>query len=87
MVKEIDKVELQRDSLEKELDVTVWGRELEDNSGVRPSMYSYAEEIYSEEIELDPQFAERLGKGREIQREIRELDKKIDELREEEAMP
>lgn len=87
MVKEIDKVELQRDNLEKELDLAVWGRELEDSSGVRPSRYSYADKLYSEEIELDPQFAERLGKGREIQREIRELDKKIDELREEEAMP
>ena len=80
---EIELLTKERDELEREIDLTVFGQEAPWGEGNRPSMSSYAETIWEEEILLDPDLAGRLALARETQREVRLIDKQISDLKEE----
>lgn len=82
MTKEIREIENKINTLENEIDLTVWGKVYPREDGIVPSDFSYAEILYEEEVELDASLSDRLERAREIQSEIRELKSTLADVRE-----
>lgn len=77
-------VEKEIKSKEEEIDRLIYGGIITENGpGERPSMYSYNEHWWVEEIEQDRSLKKKLEKARKLQTEIRELDSEYGDLLEE----
>lgn len=77
-------VEKEIQSKEKEIDRLIYGGLVTENGpGERPSMFSYRENLWEEEIKQDRSLKKKLEKARKLQTEIRALDNEYGDLLEE----
>lgn len=77
-------VEKEIQSKEEEIDRLIYGGLIiESGTGERPSMFSYHESLWEEEIEQDRSLKKKLEKARKLQKEIRALDSEYGDLLEE----
>lgn len=77
-------VEKEIQSKEEEIDRLLYGGLITENGpGERPSMFSFQESLWEEEIEQDRSLKKKLEKARKLQTEIRALDSEYGDLLEE----